>query len=85
MVGALNLPTQWGLNRNLEILPKSRREKITIAEEWRDARYVIINTTYAYMYTREEYIWIKENYKLIDSICSYGNVICEVYGKGEDN
>lgn len=36
-----------------------RREKITIAEEWRDARYVIINTTYAYMYTREEYIWIK--------------------------
>lgn len=85
VVGALNLPTQWGLNRNLEILPKSRREKITIAEEWRDARYVIINTTYAYMYTREEYIWIKENYKLIDSICSYGNVICEVYGKGEDN
>lgn len=81
-VGALNWPTIWGLNENLAVLPKKEQALLSVAEEWKDAEYVIINTTYAYMYTNEEYNWVKEHYQLIDSFDSYGNVICEVYHKG---
>lgn len=84
-VGALNLPTRWGLHRNLEILPKGQQKRLTIAGEWKDAGYVIVNTTYAYMYSAEEYDWVREHYQLTDSFSSYGNVICEIYCKGEFN
>lgn len=83
-VGALNLPTRWGLDGNLKVLPKKAQEMISIAEEWKEAEYVIVNTTYAYMYTNDDYIWVKENYELTDSFTSYGNVICEIYHRGEN-
>lgn len=78
-VGVLNLPTLWGLEENLSVLPKSEQEQLVIAEDWREAEYLIINTTYAFMYSEEDYQNVKENYLPIDSISSYGNVICEVY------
>ena len=84
-VGALNWPTIWGLNENWKVLPKKEQALLSIAEEWEEAEYVIVNTTYAYMYTDEEYSWVKEHYQLTDSFTSYGNVICEVYHKGEIN
>lgn len=80
-VGALNMPTRWGLDGNWEILPKKTQNIISIAEEWQDAEYVIVNTTYAYMYTYDEYTWVKQNYDLADFFVSYGNVICEIYHK----
>lgn len=80
-VGALNMPTRWGLDGNWEVLPKEARNVILIAEEWQDAEYVIVNTTYAYMYTYDEYNWVKQNYDLVDFFVSYGNVICEIYHK----
>lgn len=82
-VGALNLPTLWGLEGNLKILPKQEREMLAIAEDWKEAEYVIVNTTYAYMYTKDDYHWVKENYEQVASFESYGNVICEVYYRGE--
>ncbi|MCM1064150.1 MAG: hypothetical protein NC420_06690 [Eubacterium sp.] len=80
-VSALNWPTMWGLDENQKVLPKKEQALISIVEEWKDAEYVIINTTYAYMYTREEYKWVRENYGLTASFTSYGNTICEVYHK----
>lgn len=82
-VGALNLPTRWGLNGNLRILPKRDRGMISLAEQWEDAEYVIVNTTYAYMYSGESYDWLKAHYGRTDSFASYGNVICEVYRRGK--
>jgi len=82
-VGVLNIPTGWGLTENRRVLPEKEQALISIAEEWKDAGYVIVNTTYAHMYSNEEYSWVKEHYELTDSFVSYGNVICEVYYKGE--
>lgn len=80
-VGALNTPTRWGLEGNWNVLSRRDQQILSLAEEWRDADYVIVNTTYAYMYTNEDWQWIRENYELTDSFDSYGNVICEVYAR----
>lgn len=82
-VGSLNAPTGWGVEENQKILPQKERELISIAGEWKDADYVIVNTTYAYMYTNDEYSWVKEHYEFTNSITAYGNTICEVYHKQE--
>lgn len=55
--------------------------RVVLCENWQDAQYLIVNPTYAYMYGIGDYNWIKENYILMDSVCSYGNVICEIYQK----
>ncbi len=78
-VGGLNLPTLWGIEENLKILPASGKERILIAEDWEQAQYVIINTTYAFMYSEEDYQKVKSDYQLVHTISSYGNAICEVY------
>jgi len=80
-VGALNLPTSWGVEGNLKLLPKRYQGRLFLVDDWREAEYILVNTTYAYMYTWEEYQWVKEHYTQIDSFTSYGNVICEVYYK----
>lgn len=82
-VGALNLPTLWGLDGQLKVLPAKDRVRFNIAEEWTHAEYLIVNTSYAFMYSGEDYQSVKENYEFLGSISSYGNVICEVYAKGE--
>lgn len=80
-VGALNLPTRWGLDENWKFLQASKKEKLIIAEEWQEAEYLIVNTTYAVMYSKEDYQVIQEKYRRVDAFTSYGNVICEVYQK----
>lgn len=83
-VGATNLPTMWGLQGNHDLLQGDDRQKLAVIEdvtEWREAEYVIVNTTYALMYSREAYDEIKQNYGLVEDFTSYGNVICEVYRK----
>lgn len=80
-VGALNLPTWWGLDENWQCLRKTQQEKLIIAEEWQEAEYLIVNTTYAVMYSEEDYRSIQEKYRQVDAFTSYGNVICEVYKK----
>lgn len=80
-VGVLNLPTLWGLEGNLKVLPERDRELLVIADEWEEAEYLIVNTTYAYMYANDEYHWVQENWEKVDSFVSYDNVICEVYSR----
>ncbi len=80
-VGALNLPTWWGLEENWKFLPAGKRDRLIIANQWEEAEYLIINTTYAFMYSGDDYAKIRETYELIDTFTSYGNVICEVYRK----
>lgn len=47
--------------------------------DWESASYVIVNTTYANMYSMEEYSELKQEYVMLDDISSYGNIVCEVY------
>lgn len=77
--GALNYPTLWGLNMQQHALPRSQREQIAVTEDWQEADYVIVNTTYAFMYSSEAYEAMRESYTQVESISSYGNIICEVW------
>lgn len=78
-VSALNTTTMWGLEGNWEILPQDFKDRVTLTPEWETASYVIVNTTYANMYSMEEYSELKREYVMIDEISSYGNIVCEVY------
>lgn len=78
-IGALNSPTIWGLEQNMLAIRGKSRMRMMIAEDWQEADYLIINTTYAHMYSADQYDTVKENYQLIESFTSYGNTICEIY------
>lgn len=78
-VSALSVPTMWGVEGNWKILPSDQKEKLKLVEDWEEASYIIVNTTYANMYSQEEYRKIREEYIMVDDIVSYGNTICEVY------
>lgn len=80
-VGALNIFTFWGITEQLSFYPAEQRQTFIAEENWQDAAYVVINTTYAVMYNTEEYEFIQNNYELIEDFSSYGNVICEVWKK----
>lgn len=80
-IGALNLPTMWGLEENMLAIRGKSRMRIVLSEEWQQADYVIINTTYAHMYSGDGYAQVRAEYELIESISSYGNTICEIYKK----
>ena len=85
-VTSINTQTLSGIQLNYQVIPSMKRkgiELITDTEGWSEADYIIINTTYAIMCVPEDYIKVKEKYILVDSISSYGNVICEVYKKNE--
>lgn len=78
-IGALNVTTMWGLEGNWEILPQNVKDKVALTLDWESASYVIVNTTYANMYSMEEYSELKQEYVMLDDISSYGNIVCEVY------
>ena len=80
-VGCLNNPTLWGIERNYDRLINLDKLRITIKEDYKEADYVIVNTTYANMYSKEAYNKLKQDHTLIKEIKSYGNTICEVYKK----
>jgi hypothetical protein len=80
-VGCLNNPTLWGIERNYDRLINLDKLRITIKEDYKEADYVIVNTTYAVMYSKESYEALKKDHTLIKEIKSYGNTICEVYKK----
>ena len=80
-VGCLNNPTLWGIERNYYRLINLDKLRITIKEDYKEADYVIVNTTYANMYSKEAYNELKNDYTLVKEIKSYGNTICEVYKK----
>ncbi len=84
VVSALNVPTHWGLEEIWKFCPEKMKEQLILTsdwKEWQDADYVIINTTYAVMYSQENYAQVKAQYELIDTFTSYGHIICEVYKK----
>ena len=80
-VGCLNNPTLWGIERNYDKLINLNKLRIEIKEDYREADYVIVNTTYANMYSKEAYNELKKDHTLVKEIKSYGNTICEVYKK----
>ena len=80
-VGCLNNPTLWGIERNYDKLINLNKLRIEIKDDYKEADYVIVNTTYANMYSKEAYNELKKDYTLIKEIKSYGNTICEVYKK----
>ena len=80
-VGAADNPTHWGITGNWKILSRENREKIHVKnkEDWREADYVVVNMTYSFMYSQEEYKEIKSTHRLIWDCDSYGNTICQVW------
>ena len=82
-VGCLNNPTLWGIERNYDKLINLNKLRIEIKDDYREADYVIVNTTYANMYSKESYNELKKDHALVKEIKSYGNTICEVYKKIE--
>lgn len=78
-VGTITNPSRWGLDAQLYAIRGKHRMRIRLCDNWKDAEYLIINPMYAYMYGQEDYDQIRQNYKLLDAISSYGNVICEIY------
>lgn len=78
-VGALNNPTRWGITDQLDYFPADKKEVFCVEEDWENSEYVIVNTTYAVMYSRDEYNYVKDNYELVKEFSSYGNIICEVW------
>ena len=80
-IGALNNPTRWGVSDQLAYFPSDKKESFYIDEDWNNSAYVIVNTTYAIMYSRNEYYFIRDNYEFVKEFTSYNNVICEVWRK----
>lgn len=80
-VGTVSNPAFWGLESQLNVLQEKQRERVTLCNNWQEAEYLVINPTYAYMYCADDYEWIRQNYRLTDTIFSYGNTVCEIYRK----
>lgn len=80
-VGTFDIQTKWGAEQNHKFLPKVMQEQFRIVDNWEDAKYVIVNTTYAYMYSQEQLEYVKKEYHHLGDIKSYGNTICQVYYK----
>lgn len=78
-VSTITNPEYWGLEAQLYAIRGRQRMRIRLCKEWREAEYLIINPTYANMYGAEEYIYIQQNYTLVDTMRSYGSKICEIY------
>lgn len=81
LIGTVSNPSFWGLDAQLYAIRGKKRMRIVLCEDWREAQYLIINPMYANMYGRNDYDWIKRNYHLVDTLISYGNIICEIYKK----
>lgn len=84
-IGTISNPSRWGLEAQLYAIRGKSRMKISLCNDWQNAQYLIINPMYAYMYGLDDYDWVKQNYRLVDTISSYGNVICEIYQKQVHN
>lgn len=80
-IGTITNPSRWGLDAQLYAIRGKYRMRIHLCDNWREAEYLIINPMYTYMYGQEDYEWIQQNYRLLDTISSYGNSICEIYRK----
>ncbi|MCR4647858.1 MAG: glycosyltransferase family 39 protein [Lachnospiraceae bacterium] len=83
-VATLNNPTRWGIERNLELLTKEENRKIMLTDDYENADYLIINRTYAFMYSKDEFERIKHDFRSVKKIVSYGNTVCEVYKRNEN-
>jgi hypothetical protein len=81
-VGALNNPTAWGIEQNMTAIRGKYRMHLTFSDDWQEADYIIVNTTYAVMYSNDAYETVVANYERIQQITSYGNIVCEVYKRG---
>ena len=81
-VGALNNPTMWGIQDTIYASPAKMKQDFVVKTNWEEAEYVIVNPGYAYLYSVEQYQYVKENYTMVYQIKSYGNIINETYQKG---
>ncbi len=82
-VAVFNLPTFWGVDLN-NLVTNNDRDKLEVMselEKWQEADYVVVNTTYATIYNKEDYSILTDTYDLIGEIYSYDNIICEIYKK----
>lgn len=80
-IAACDNPSKWGIDAQLSAIRGRQRGRFIVVDSWTDADYVLINRTYSFMYSDSIYQEIKEEYYLVNEIQSYGNTVCEIYGR----
>lgn len=79
VVGSCDNPTHWGLEMQYTAIQATEQDRIELTDNWANAQYVIVNPMYSLMYSYENYMILKEQFKCDKQIKAYGNIICEIY------
>ncbi len=74
VIGGGDHMSEFSLLQCVDMLPNAIRDSVTVTQE-ADPPYIFSNTTYAQIYSQ----WPQDDYKVLFTIESYGNVICTMY------
>ncbi|MBO5292656.1 MAG: glycosyltransferase family 39 protein [Lachnospiraceae bacterium] len=83
-VSACDLTTLIGMDNGWINLPKEKREVLVCIDDWQEADYVVVNSTYSTieeMSGNEDSRYVREHYQKVCRISAYGNEIWSVYAK----
>lgn len=76
-IGSCDNWTLAGIKKNLKVM----EDDTFVMTDWKEADWVMINTTYAKLYPIEDTNYVMENYDIKYTAKSYGNVIMAIYEK----
>lgn len=79
-VGVLENMTKIIRDRNYIVLSPKDKKLLSLTEyASSEADYIVVNQVYNTLYRQDSYEYIKNEYELLDTITSYGNVMYEIY------
>ena len=84
LVSACDITTLIGVENGWVNLPSGKRERIACTDNWQEADYVLVNSTYSAIEElcgNPDNQYLKENYEKIAQISAYGNVIWSIFKK----
>ena len=83
-VAACDITTQIGMENGWVNLPLKKREALICTEQWQEADFVVVNTTYSAIEAlrgNTDGQYVRDNYREICRISAYGNEIWTVYAR----
>ena len=83
-VAACDITTQIGMENGWVNLPLKKREALICIEQWQEADFVVVNTTYSAIEAlrgNTDGQYVRDNYREICRISAYGNEIWTVYAR----
>lgn len=86
-IGACDITTDIGMGNGLFNLYKDEMEAFVYREDWREANYVVVNSTYSRIEElrgNTDARTVKENYRKVCSISAYGNELWSVYERNAE-